>query len=182
MNVASMSHCRAITFGALFGALLLTSGCSDTMTSPTQLEQENSLGTSAMDDVFGRNKGPAWIVVQEMHKSGGQMELDGDQVVMNFPSGALPLSRVTVTAKMRLDAPQGTARRMDIELQPSMQLKKPVTVQIDPSYLAGGSAYALWSLDTVTRSWTKVSEQAVSLNGTPVTFQINRFATYAVTR
>ncbi len=34
MNIASMSHCRSITFGALFGALLLTSGCSDTMTEP----------------------------------------------------------------------------------------------------------------------------------------------------
>ncbi len=135
-----------------------------------------------MDEVYGRYKGPAWIVVQDMSNRGGQMELDGQQVVCNFPAGALIPSKTTVTAKMRLDAPQGTARRIDIEIQPSMNLKKPVTIQIDPSYLAGSNAYALWSLDSVTRSWTKVSEQAASLNGTPVTFQVNHFSTYAVTR
>ena len=83
---------------------------------------------------------------------------------------------------MRLDAPQGTSRRIDIELLPSINLKKAITFQLDPSYLTGGNAYALWSLDSVTRSWTKVAEQAVSFNGTPVTFQVNRFGTYAVTR
>lgn len=180
--VSSISRCRAIALTAIFGAMLLASGCSDTMTSPTHFDQENSLGTNSMDNVFGRYKGPSWIVVQQMDKRGGSMELDGQQVVANFPAGAFQMARVTVTAKMRLDAPHGTARRLDIEMQPSVTLKKPVTIQIDANYLAGGNAYALWSLDSVTRSWVKQSEQVVSATGSAVTFQLNHFSTYAVTR
>ena len=110
------------------------------------------------------------------------MNLDGEQVQCSFPSGALPLPTVLITANMKLNAPRGEATRLDIDFQPSMLFTQPVTLKVDSSYLAGsGNKYTLWYFDPLQKRWLKELEQTYTA-GLPVLFQITHDSAYAITR
>ena len=167
-------------------ALLLAlcfSGCSDNMpTSPLESPSDN-LGTSSLPELIGKfGATTEWSVSQTMRKVGGTIELDGQRVVCTFAPGALPVNTVLVTARMKLNGPQGAATRLDLDFQPSMTFKKSVKLQIDATYLAGsGSKYVLWYFDPALRTWTRQAEKSISSTGL-TSFELGHYSAYALTR
>jgi hypothetical protein len=126
--------------------------------------------------------GPEWSVSKEIHKSGGSMQLDGQQLVCTFPPGALPMNRTTITAKMSLNGPRGEATRITIDFQPAITFKKSISLKVDPGYLAGtGNKYVLWYLNPTAQTWVMQNEVSLT-SGQPATFSIDHYSAYALTR
>jgi hypothetical protein len=123
-----------------------------------------------------------WTVTKLILKKGGTMNLDGSRVTCSFPSGALPIPKLLVIAKMKLNGPRGSATRLDIDFQPSIVFERPVVLKVDSSYLTGvGNTYTLWYFDPVQNRWLKEMEQSYTA-GLPVLFQISHYSAYAITR
>lgn len=179
--VSTLLNKKAIAPFALLGALLVAPGCSDMPTSPLESPAGN-LSANHFDLQIGKTTGPEWTVSQEIHKRGGTMELDGQQLVCTFPSGALPENRTTITAQMRLNGPRGEATRIDIDFQPSMTFRKSISLKVDSGYLAGtGNKYVLWYFNSATRTWVKQSETSFTA-AQPATFSLDHYSAYALTR
>jgi hypothetical protein len=183
--VRSLLSSKFVAAGALLGAVLLAPGCSDMPTDPSgqsQLSQENGLGTSSLALISGKTEGPEWTVTQLMYRHGGSMELDGQRLVCNFSRNALPVNQATITATMKLNAPQGQATRIDLDFQPSMTFEKPVTLTIEGTYLAGtGNTYTLWYFDPILRKWMRQATNVFSPSS-PTTFNLYHYSAYALTR
>jgi hypothetical protein len=183
--VHSLLSRQFVAAGALFGAVLLAPGCSDMPTDPSgqsQLSQENGLGTSSLDLISGKTTGPEWSVTEVMYRHGGVIELDGPRLVCNFSRNALPVNQATITARMKLNAPQGQATRIDIDFPPSMTFEKPVTLTIEGTYLAGrGNTYTLWYFDPIARKWLQQATNVFSPSS-PTTFNLYHYSAYALTR
>jgi len=110
------------------------------------------------------------------------MELDGQRLVCNFSRNALPVNQATITATMKLNAPQGQATRIDLDFQPSMTFEKPVTLTIEGTYLAGtGNTYTLWYFDPILRKWMRQATNVFSPSS-PTTFNLYHYSAYALTR
>jgi len=165
---------------AFLVALLLFTGCSE---SPTGIEQPvASLEDSSLDNIVGDASSTEWTVTKLIMRRGGSMKLDGEQVVCSFSPGAINLLQVLITAKMELNGPRGSATRLNIDFQPSLNFKKSVTLKVDSGYLAGaGNKYTLWYFDPVRRTWLKEAETTFT-SGLPVLFTLKHFSAYAVTR
>ena len=165
---------------ALLFALLCVPGCSET---PTSIEQpDETMDITRLHDLVGVADGPEWTVTKLILLRGAAMKLDGEQVTCTFGPGALPLPSVLVSAHMKLNGPRGSATRLDIDFQPSLLFKKPVSLKVDSGYLAGnGNTYTLWYFDPVQRAWQRQA-QGTFTGALPVLFKLNHFSAYAITR
>ena len=181
--VRSLLSSKLIAASALLGAVLLAPGCSDMPTGPSQLaQQEDNLNTNSLDDVFGKAVNVEWTVAKALTWRGGTIQLDGPQLVCTIPNKALPVNSTTITARMRLNGPRGTANRVDMDFQPSMTFKKPIKITVGPGYLAGtGNTLTLWYYDPLQRTWVKQSEKTFT-GGASTTFYIGHYSAYALTR
>ena len=180
--VSTLTTGKFVAPSALLLALCFT-GCSDNMpTSPLESPSDN-LGTSSLDDLIGKfGASTEWTVQQTMRKQGGTIELDGQRLLCTFDPGALPVNSALVTAKMKLNGPQGAATRLDIDFQPSMTFKKSVRLKLDATYLSGTSSkYVLWFFNPTSRTWVKQDERSIDSNGL-TSFTLNHYSAYALTR
>jgi hypothetical protein len=178
-NLSALST-FALASCALLLLALLAPGCADTPTSPGQ--REESIGTSSLDDFLVGSTGPEWTVIKLILFRGGSMKLDGERVTCSFAPGALPIPQALIIANMKLNAPRGKATRLEIDFQPSLIFRGPVTLKIDPDYLAGtGNQYTLWYFDPDQQTWLKQADSSVR-DGLPALFNLGHFSAYAVSR
>jgi hypothetical protein len=172
-------------FVASCAGLLLAigfAGCSDMGSSPTMPSLNDNLGTSSIDLISGKTKGPEWTVQEMMYRHGGTIYLDGGQLYCTFSREALPVNQALITASMKLNAPRGQATRLDIDFQPSMTFEKSVTITIDATYLSGtGNTYTLWYFDPILHKWLKQATN-VFTPSQPTTFNLYHYSAYALTR
>ena len=167
---------------AVLGSLLVVSGCSDL---PTQVAGEapgasNGPGGQIATSPWGSSDGTDWTTSQSISARGGLMKLDKG-LEIKFNPGSLDKD-TTITGHMRLNAPKGQATRLDCEFLPSMTFAVPAELRLDKDYLAGaGATYTLWYWNPATSAWDKVGEQPIGTESN-VTFQLDHFWQYAVSR
>ena len=180
--VSTLNGGKFIASSALLLAFCFA-GCADNMpTSPLESPSGN-LNTNSLPDLIGKfGASTEWTVQQTMRKQGGTMELDGQRLQCTFEAGALPVNSALITAQMKLNGPQGSATRLDLDFQPSMTFKKDVLLKIDATYLSGTSSkYVLWYFDPAVRKWVKQDERNIESTGL-TTFKLNHYSAYALTR
>ncbi len=163
----------------LLATLLLGTSCSDLSTSPTPEPGPDLVPLAAVPGLS--EEGPQWTVVKTLNIKGGDMLLDGLDLLCSFPLGALLQPR-TITATMSLNGPRGEATRIEMDFQPSMNFRTPVLLIMSPSYLAGNAPRCiLWYFDPALNRWVKKAEHPILLN-LPVIFLVDHFSGYAISR